>query len=112
MTDADLRVWLIIVLLTVIVVVMRNIFLFVPRSWQPRGFLQQALRYAPLAALSALVAPEILSGVRAHEVWTAASLADPRLASAFVLVAVVQLSGSPFAGIAAGMLVFLILLPG
>jgi branched-subunit amino acid transport protein len=111
MTDADLRVWLIIALLTAIVVVMRNVFLFVPRSWQPRGLLQQALRYAPLAALAALVAPEILSGVRASGVWSAASLADPRLASAFVLIAVTRLSGSAFAGLAAGMLVFLILLP-
>jgi len=112
MSDADLRVWLIIALLTVIVVVMRNVFLFVPRSWQPRGFLQQALRYAPLAALSALVAPEIVSNLRPQDLGSAALLADPRLASALVLIAVIQLSGSPFAGIAAGMLVFLILLAG
>jgi branched-subunit amino acid transport protein len=112
MSDADVRVWLIIALLTLIVVVMRNVFLFAPRSWQPRGFLQQALRYAPLAALAALVAPEMLAGVRAQEAWTAASLSDPRLASALVLIAVTRLSGSAFAGLAAGMLVFLLLLPG
>lgn len=109
MNLADLRVWLIIVLMTVIVVIMRNVFLFTPRRWQPRGLLQQALRYAPLAALTALVIPEMLAGVRAQDGPSGVEiLTDPRLASALVLIAVIRLSGNAFAGIAAGTGMFLL----
>ncbi len=111
MTAADLRVWLIIGMLTVLVVVLRNVFLFAPRSWQPRGLLREALRYAPIAALSALLAPEILAGLRAGELTGGAVLADPRLASALVLIAVIRLSGNAFLGIAAGIGIFLLLSP-
>lgn len=108
--SADLRVWVIILMITVMVVIMRNVFLFAPRSWQPRGLLQQALRYAPLAALAALVTPQMLAGVRAQQgALTPELLADPRLASALVLIAVIRLSGNAFAGIAAGTGIFLLL---
>jgi len=107
--SADLRVWVIIVMITVMVVIMRNVFLFAPRSWQPRGLLQQALRYAPLAALAALVTPQMLAGVRAQQGALGPELlADPRLASALVLIAVIRLSGNAFAGIAAGTGIFLL----
>jgi branched-subunit amino acid transport protein len=109
---ADLRVWLIIGLLTLLVILMRNIFLFAPRRWQPRGIAQQALRYAPIAALAALLAPEILAGLRmSGDTSAAAFLTDPRLVSALVLIAVIRLSGNAFLGIAAGTGLFLMLSP-
>lgn len=109
MTAAELRVWLIIGLLTVLVIILRNLFLFAPRSWQPRGLMREALRYAPIAALAALLAPEILAGWRLGEVTGAAALADPRFASALVLIIVIRLSGNAFVGIAAGIGVFFLL---
>jgi branched-subunit amino acid transport protein len=46
--------------LAVITVVTRGFFLFPERELPMPAWLQQGLRYAPLAALAAVVAPEIL----------------------------------------------------
>ena len=46
--------------LAVITVATRGFFLFPERELPMPGWLQQGLRYAPLAALAAVVAPEIL----------------------------------------------------
>jgi CRISPR-associated DxTHG motif protein len=46
--------------LTVITVVTRGFFLLSARNWALPPWLTHGLRYAPLAALAAIVAPEVL----------------------------------------------------
>lgn len=46
--------------LTAVSVVTRSFFLMIPRDVQVPSWLDKALRYAPLAALSAVVTPDIL----------------------------------------------------
>jgi branched-subunit amino acid transport protein len=46
--------------LTVITVVTRSFFLFSDRELVLPGWVQRGLRYAPLAALAAVIAPEVL----------------------------------------------------
>jgi branched-subunit amino acid transport protein len=57
--------------LTAITVVTRAFFLLSSREFTLPGWVQRGLRYAPLAALSAVVAPEILMS-RGHLIdnWT------------------------------------------
>ena len=101
-------IWLTIVVLTVVVGILRNFFLFVPRRLQPRGGLERALRYAPIAALAALVFPEVLRDLRTmgFEHW--ALFGDARLLAALALALVVKLTRNLFAGLATGVAVFLL----
>lgn len=103
-----LDIWLTILMLTVIVLVLRNLFLFAPRRLQPRGMFERALRYAPLAALSALVGPEVFREALAATSFDWRQLADARVLSAATLLAVARLSGSVVGGLAAGTAVFLL----
>jgi branched-subunit amino acid transport protein len=52
--------FVVIVGLTVITVVTRGFFLLTDREWPLPPWVMQGLRYAPLAALAAIVAPEVL----------------------------------------------------
>lgn len=100
------EIWLAIIGLTVVVVLTRNVFLLAPRRWQPRGAIEQALRYAPLAALVALTVPEVIGGaLQADDALGA--LADGRLPAALVLLAVARATRNPFAGLAVGAAVYL-----
>jgi len=47
--------------LAVITVVTRSLFFISDRPWTLPGWAQRGLRYAPVAALSAVVAPEVLT---------------------------------------------------
>jgi branched-subunit amino acid transport protein len=90
-----LYVWIIIVALCVMVVAMRCSFLVLPRRWQPKGALAHALSFAPLAALMAICAPEVMKFQIAH--WPASAaeysashlLSDWRLLSGLAMVVVV-----------------------
>jgi branched-subunit amino acid transport protein len=53
-------IWLVIFGLLVMVLGMRWTFLVVPRRFQPKGALAQALNFAPLAALVAICVPEVM----------------------------------------------------
>jgi branched-subunit amino acid transport protein len=59
-------VWIIIIALCVMVVAMRCSFLVLPRRWQPKGALAHALSFAPLAALMAICAPEVMKFQVSH----------------------------------------------
>lgn len=56
---APTRVWLAILICLMIVLALRWSFLVLPRRFQPRGALAEALGYAPLAALVAICVPEV-----------------------------------------------------
>jgi branched-subunit amino acid transport protein len=103
---------LLIGLLAGVTLASRNFFLVLPRRWQPRGAVAEALRYAPLAALLAITAPEIVRDlpVTAAGVSWAAVATDPRLASALVLAVVTRLTRRALWGLASGAAVYLGLL--
>jgi branched-subunit amino acid transport protein len=105
----SVEVWIATVLLAVIVFVLRNTFLFAPASLRPRGMLERALRYAPLAALTALVAPEIFRTFLLADSFAPQTLLDARLLSALALMLAVKLTGSALVGLLAGVAVFLLL---
>jgi branched-subunit amino acid transport protein len=109
---SSLQLWTLIALLSLVTLVARSFFVLLPRRWQPRGRVEQALRYAPLAALLAITVPEVVQQVpaalqQAAPLWAIAT--DPRLVSALVLVAVIQLTRHTLWGLAAGTATFLVL---
>jgi branched-subunit amino acid transport protein len=59
MTDRELYVWVAIAGLAVVSVITRGFFLIPSRPWPLPPWLRDALKVAPLAALVAVVAPEI-----------------------------------------------------
>jgi branched-subunit amino acid transport protein len=89
-----LYVWTLILGLMAMVLAMRWSFLVLPRRFQPKGALARALNFAPLAALIAICAPEILkhqtSQLVGAQVFTI--LNDWRLWGAIAMLAVAGLS--------------------
>jgi len=57
---SDWQTFVAVVGLTVITVVTRGFFLISARDWALPHWITRGLRYAPLAALAAIVAPEVL----------------------------------------------------
>ena len=108
MTETPAQIWTLIALLTLVTLVARNLFLLLPPTWQPRGSIAEALRYAPLAALLAITVPEIVRDVRGLPL-APSLLADPRLAAALVLAAVMLLSRRSVLALVLGSVCFLVL---
>jgi branched-subunit amino acid transport protein len=109
---SNLELWLLIALLALLTLVSRSFFVLLPRRWQPRGRVEQALRYAPLAALLAITMPEVVQQLpsalhQAAPAWAIAT--DARLVSALVLAAVIRLTRHTLWGLAAGIATFLLL---
>jgi len=112
MQYSPLELWGLIALLALLTLVSRSFFVLLPRRWQPRGRVEQALRYAPLAALLAITVPEVVQHLpaalrQAAPAWAIAT--DARLVSALVLAAVIRLTRHTLWGLAAGTLTFLVL---
>ncbi len=108
------ELWVLIALLALLTLLSRSFFVLLPRRWQPRGRVAQALRYAPLAALLAITVPEVTRQLphalqQAAPAWGLAT--DARLVSALVLVAVTRLTRHTLWGLIAGILSFLLLGP-
>ena len=113
MAYSPLEIWSLIALLALVTLVARGFFLVLPRRWQPRGRVEQALRYAPLAALLAITVPEIVQQLPAtvqHPASGWALAADPRLMSALLLAAVIRLTRNTLWGLVAGTTAYLGLL--
>jgi branched-subunit amino acid transport protein len=108
------ELWLLIVLLALVTLFARSFFLLLPRRWQPRGRVEQALRYAPLAALLAITVPEIVprwpGETSADQAWLVSASTDPRLLSALVVAGVIGLTRQTLWGLVAGSAVYLGLL--
>jgi branched-subunit amino acid transport protein len=110
---SQLELWALIALLALLTLVSRSLFVLLPRGWQPRGRVEQALRYAPLAALLAITVPEIARGLPAalqHAAPAWALATDARLVSALVLAAVIRSTRNTLWGLLAGTVVYLALL--
>ncbi len=61
MNETDLWTLAVIVGLAVVTVVARSFFFISSKSWQLPHWAQRGLQYAPIAALSAVVIPEIIT---------------------------------------------------
>jgi branched-subunit amino acid transport protein len=113
MQYSNLELWVLIALLSLLTLLLRSFFVLLPRRWQPRGRVEQALRYAPLAALLAITVPEVVRGLpaalqQAAPAWAIAT--DARLMSALVLVSVIRLTRNTLWGLLAGTGSYLLLL--
>ncbi len=60
MAETDGWTLLVILGLTAISVLTRGLFFISEREWQLPGWAERGLRYAPIAALAAVIAPDIL----------------------------------------------------
>jgi branched-subunit amino acid transport protein len=112
MQYSALELGVLIALLALLTLLSRSFFVLLPRRWQPRGRVEQALRYAPLAALLAITVPEVVQQLptalqQAAPAWALAT--DARLVSALVLAAVIRLTRHTLWGLAAGTLTFLLM---
>lgn len=103
MNETDLWTLGVIVGLAVITVVARSFFFISSQSWQLPAWAQRGLQYAPIAALSAVVIPEIIT-VQGDLVTT---WKDARLYSAAVGVAAYFWRRDVLVTIVAGMAVYL-----
>ncbi len=101
----SLSIWLTIAGMALVTLATRTIMLaFGDRIALPER-VQHALRFAPACALSALIAPELLTE---HGAW-AISLANPKLVAGAVAIAVMLATRSMMATLGVGMVVFLAL---
>jgi branched-subunit amino acid transport protein len=89
-------VWAVILGLMVLVLVMRWSFLVLPRRFQPKGQLALALNFAPLAALIAICAPEVLKNQTSQfsGAGPVSLLNDWRLWGAVAMLAVASITRS------------------
>jgi len=99
------EVWVTIVLMTIVTVATRTVMLvFGDRIPLPER-VQHALRFAPACALTALIAPELLTE---HGAW-AISLANAKLIGGAIAVAVMLATRSMLATMGLGMAAYLAL---
>lgn len=98
----DLRTLAIIAGLAVVTVVARCFFFLSTRPWPMPRWLERGLQYAPIAALSAVVLPEILT---VQGQWS--GLVDARVFGALAGVAVFALRRDVLWTIGIGMAVYL-----
>ena len=103
MTGHEVWIMLVIVGLTVVTVVTRGFFFMSSKPWHLPGWAQRGLQYAPIAALSAVIAPEVF--MSQGQVIT--TLLDARLYAAFVGGAVFFWKRNVLWTIVAGMGVYL-----
>lgn len=97
----DWTLWLVFILIGLATTLPRASFIVLgQRATLPEG-LQKALRYAPAAALAAIVAPDVVLVGGAQEVF------NPKLAAAIAAVLATQLSRNPWLPFIVGMGVLL-----
>lgn len=97
----DWTLWLVFILIGLATTLPRASFIVLgQRATLPEG-LQKALRYAPAAALAAIVAPDVVLVGGALEVF------NPKLAAAIAAVLATQLSRNPWLPFIVGMGVLL-----
>ena len=97
----DWTLWVVFILIGLATTLPRASFIILgERPTLPEG-LQKALRYAPAAALAAIVVPDVVLVGGALEVF------NPKLAAAFAAVLATQVSRNPWLPFIAGMGVLL-----
>lgn len=100
------QIWLIIAGLTLLVFLTRNAFNLLGDRFKLSGKLSQALDYAPIAALVAIVVPEFVRTYLQLGNDASAHLADGRFIAGLVLVIVGVVSRNAMYALLSGGLVF------
>ncbi len=91
MSDVQWQLFAVILGITMTTIVTRGAFVLLPQRWQLPSHVQAPLRYAPIAAISAIIAPELF--------------ANPMVASGFVVSSI--LLNAKLWGAVAGAAVYL-----
>ncbi len=99
---SDLTVWVVIVGLTAVTVATRGAFLVIGERFPLPERVQHGLRYAPVCALVALIAPELAFANGS----LALSFANPKLVAGLAAGAVMLATRSMIVAMAVGMLAF------
>lgn len=99
------EVWIVIVGLTLVTIVTRSAFFVIGEAFQLPAPVQRGLRYAPVCALMALIAPELALADGA----LALSLDNPKLVAGIAAGAVVLGTRSMVLAMTLGMVVFTLL---
>ena len=95
----DASLWLIFILIGLATLLPRSSFIVLGQRASLPDTVQKALRYAPAAALAAIVVPDVVLVNGALEVF------NPKLAAAIAAVLAVMLSRNPWLPFVAGMAV-------
>lgn len=88
--------------LILVVVLTRTFFLIFGERFRPEGRLAQALDFAPLAALVAIVVPEFVGGLEMGGFSLSFHLHDGRIASALAVITIGLLTRNSLYGLLAG----------
>ncbi len=99
---SNLEIWAVIIALALITLLMRSSFLMLGDYFPLPERLQHGLRYAPVCALIALVAPELFLTQGAFDL----SISNPKLLGGIAAAVVTLTTRSLIAAMAVGMLVF------
>lgn len=99
---SNVEIWLVIIGLTSITILMRSSFLMLGDYFPLPERVQHGLRYAPVCALVALVAPELFLTQEALNL----SSANPKLVAGLAAAVVTLTTRSMIAAMTVGMLVF------
>jgi branched-subunit amino acid transport protein len=99
---SDVAIWIVIVGLTAVTVATRSAFLVIGERFPLPERVQHGLRYAPVCALMALIAPELAFA----DGSLALSLANPKLVAGVAAGTVMLATRSMMAAMAMGMLAF------
>jgi branched-subunit amino acid transport protein len=106
----SISTWLVIGLLTVVIFTSRNLFVIFGERLQPKGRFSQALDFAPLAALVAIVVPEFVSAIELHGASLPAHAADGRvLAGATAIIIGIATRNSLYALVAGAFCYFVLI---
>lgn len=99
---SDITIWVVIFGLTCVTVATRSAFLVLGRRYTLPERLQHALRYAPVCALVALIAPELAFANAALDL----SFGNPKLVAGIGAAVVMLVTRNMIAAMAVGMLAF------
>jgi branched-subunit amino acid transport protein len=95
-------IWVVIGLLTLVVFLSRNLFVIFGERFKPKGRLSQALEFAPLAALVAIVVPEFVTSFYTHGTSLAGHVVDARALAGLTAVVVGSLSRNSLYALVSG----------
>jgi len=99
------QIWMVMIAVGLLTYATRLSFTLLLEHWQPPQVVQRALRYVPVAVLTAIFLPDILTKNNVVDI----SLGNPRLIAGLIAILVAWRSKSALWTIAAGMAAFLIL---
>jgi len=98
-------IWLVMVALGLLTYLTRLSFVLLLERWQPPELVRRALRYVPLAVLTAIILPDLLLVDGSLQL----SLGNPRLLAGLAAILVAWRTKSALWSIGVGMALFLLL---